>query len=171
MLISHKRMSRLLIDQRAILLKFKNHWARKEVKPVLLQSAILSHLLGAEVCVAPGAVPVPGNRFGVKGRNQTEILTHAVQNEPGHPQVIPHVDAFAGPHLELPLGPSTGGGIINTRVAEGRRGILQATHLSRHDFGVSATDVDPGVQTCSVVSLRDVSSVSLVCPHAAVIRP
>lgn len=161
MLISHKRISRLEIYESLGL---------KEVKPVLLHSAILSHLFGAKVCVAPGAVPVPGNRFGVKGRNQTEILTHAVQNEPGHPQVIPHVDAFAGPHLELPLGPSTGG-IINTRVAEGRRGILQATHLSRHDFSVSAADVDPGIQTCSVVSLRDVSSVSLVCPHAAVIRP
>lgn len=84
--------------------------------------------------------------------------------------MIPHVDSFASPHLELPLRFSTDG-IVNTRVDDGRQVRLQTTHLSRHDFGVGAADVDPSIQTCSIVSLHDVSSVSLVGPHTTVIRP
>lgn len=72
----------------------------------LLQSAVVSHLLCAEVGVAAGAVPVPWDWFGVEGRDHAEVFTHSVKDEASDPQMVSHVDAFAGPDLELPLKPN-----------------------------------------------------------------
>lgn len=68
-----------------------------------LQSSVLPHLLGADVGVAAGAVPVALHGFGIQGGHHPKVLTHAVQQEAGHPQVVAHLDAFAGADLELPL--------------------------------------------------------------------
>lgn len=72
-------------------------------RSLLLQSTILSHLVCAEVGVAACAVPVPWDRFGVKGRDHAEILTDSVEDEASDPQMVPHGYAFTRPNLELPL--------------------------------------------------------------------
>lgn len=69
----------------------------------LLEPAFFPHLLGAEVGVTPGAIPVPRDGFGVERGDHAKVFTHSVQDETSHPQVISHLDALAWPHLEFPL--------------------------------------------------------------------
>ena len=61
------------------------------------------HLLGGEVAVCAGAVPVAHHGLGVHGDDHAELLGDAVQQEAAHPEVVAHRDALAGAHLELPL--------------------------------------------------------------------
>lgn len=68
-----------------------------------LESVFFPHLQGADVCVAAGAVPVAFHWFGVQRCNNSEIFTHPVQQVTGNPEVVGHVDALTGAHLELPL--------------------------------------------------------------------
>lgn len=68
-----------------------------------LQTPLSPHLHGAVVGVTPGAVPVTGHRFGVQSSHNPKVLADAVEDEPSHPEVIPHLDAFAWAHLEFPL--------------------------------------------------------------------
>lgn len=68
-----------------------------------LQTPLFPHLLGAVVGVTPGAVPVTSHRFGVQSSHNPKVLADAVEDEPSHPEVIPHLDAFAWAHLEFPL--------------------------------------------------------------------
>jgi len=69
-----------------------------------LQDAVgLPHGLGGEVAVGASAVPVSRHGLGVQGDHDAELLGDAVQKVPGDPQLVPGVDAFAGPNLELPL--------------------------------------------------------------------
>ena len=69
----------------------------------LRQTALAPHLVGAEVGVAAGAVPVASDGLGVEGHDDAKVLADAVQDEARHPQVVAHVDALCGTHLELPL--------------------------------------------------------------------
>lgn len=46
---------------------------------------------------------------------------------------------------------------------------LHHRYLSRHHFCVCATDLDSSVQTRSVMSLHDISAISLVCTNTTVI--
>ena len=68
-----------------------------------LKSVFSPHLPGANVRVAAGPVPVALHRFGVQRCDNSEIFTHPVQQVTGNPQMVRHVDALAGAHLELPL--------------------------------------------------------------------
>lgn len=68
-----------------------------------LESVFFPHLQGADICVAAGAVPVALHWFGVQWCNNSEIFTHPVQQVTGNPEVVGHVDALTGAHLELPL--------------------------------------------------------------------
>lgn len=68
-----------------------------------LKTPFSPHLLGAVVGVTPGTVPVAGHRFGVQSSHNPKVLADAVQDEPSHPEVIPHLNAFARAHLEFPL--------------------------------------------------------------------
>lgn len=69
----------------------------------LLETSVFSHVLGAEVGVTASPVPVPRDGFGIEGHDDTEVLTHPMEDEACNPEVIPHLDPFAWPHLELPL--------------------------------------------------------------------
>lgn len=68
------------------------------------QSILPSHHRGAEVGVTAAAVPVSLHGFRVQRCDKTKVLTHTVQQEACHPQVITHLYPLAWPHLELPLG-------------------------------------------------------------------
>ena len=73
--------------------------------------------------------------LGIETDNHSEVLRDPDEEVAGQPEVIPHVDAKGGPHLELPLG--------------------------GHHLGVGAADPDAGVQTGAVVSLHNVTPVHL----------
>ena len=73
--------------------------------------------------------------LGIETDNHSEVLRDPDEEVAGQPEVIPHVDAKGGPHLELPLG--------------------------GHHLGVGAADSDAGVQTGAVVSLHNVTPVHL----------
>lgn len=54
--------------------------------------------------MAPGAVPVTGNRLGVERGHHAKILADAVEDEACRPEMIAHADALARSDLKLPLG-------------------------------------------------------------------
>ena len=68
-----------------------------------LDASLLAHAQGGEVGVSAGTVPVSGHGFGVEGDDDTEVLSHTVQDEAGDPQVVSHADPLTGSNLELPL--------------------------------------------------------------------
>ena len=68
-----------------------------------LHATFLPHGLRREVGVAPGAVPVPGHGFGVVRDDDTEVLGDSLEEEPGAPQLVAHVDPLTRTDLELPL--------------------------------------------------------------------
>merc|ERR1719422_657283 len=92
-----------------------------------LHASWLPHGLSGEVGVSSSPVPVALHGLGIKADHDPEVLSDPDEQVPGQPEVIPHVDAEGGPHLELPLG--------------------------GHHLGVSAADPDPSVQTGAVMSL------------------
>lgn len=68
-----------------------------------LEAPLSPHLLGAVVGVAAGTVPVARHGFWVQSGHNPKVLTDTVEDEPSHPQVIPHLDALTRAHLEFPL--------------------------------------------------------------------
>lgn len=84
----------------------------------LLKSSLLPHLHGADVGVAAGAVPAALHGFGIQRRHNAKVFTDAVQQEARDPQMVAHLDAFAGTDLELPLKEHKQGGVR----AERKRG-------------------------------------------------
>merc|ERR550517_2422075 len=101
------------------------------------------HRVSGEVTVSSSSIPVSGHWLGIKGHHHSEVLGHSAEEISRYPEIVPHVDAFGGADLVLPL--------------------------SRHDLGVGARHSDPGVETCAVVSLHNVPAVDLVSPHPAVV--
>lgn len=75
-----------------------------------LESIFFPHLQSADICVAAGTVPVALHWFGVQWCNNSKIFTHPVQQVTGNPEVVGHVDALTGAHLELPLQTKTESG-------------------------------------------------------------
>lgn len=144
----------------------------------ILQSAVFSHVLCAKVGVAAGTVPVPWDRFGVKRHHHTEIFTDSVEDEASNPQMVPHVDTFTWPDLELPLKHKTQHSycyywLLSVQLYNYKTkkhfAVMTMQYLSWHDFSIGATDLNPSIQTSSVVGLHYVSPVSLVCSHCTVI--
>ena len=54
--------------------------------------------------MGPRSVPVSVNGLGVECDDHSEVLGDPLEDVSRHPEVVPHVDALGGPHLELPLG-------------------------------------------------------------------
>ena len=94
--------------------------------------------------MSTSTIPVSGHWFGVKGDDDPEFLGNPVQNEPGHPQLVGHLDALAGSDLELPL--------------------------SGHHLCIGACNLNASVETGSVVAFQDVSSISPVGSNCTVVR-
>jgi len=107
------------------------------------QTVLLPHSQGGEVGVGACAVPVTLHGLGVNGDHGAKVLSHSVQQETTHPQVVTHGDALAGTNLELPL--------------------------SGHDFGIGAGNVDSSIEASLVVSLDNVTAVNLVGSDSAVV--
>merc|ERR1719150_901937 len=103
----------------------------------------LPHALSGEVAVGPGSVPVSLHGLRVEADHYPKVLSDPAEEVAGDPEVVAHLDALAGSDLVLPL--------------------------CGHHLGVGAGDPDPGIETGAVVSLHNVPSVDLVCPHTAVV--
>lgn len=129
----------------------------------VLHATLLTHLLGREVGVETGTVPVTGHGLGVDRDLGAELLSDAVEEETGEPEVVTHLNTLAGADLELPLG--------------------------GHDLGVGTGDLDASVQAlhllesvqcyslwkCGfthglVVSLDDISLDDLASTNTTVVR-
>ena len=122
----------------------EERWKRKKQDGAVVPDAVLfAHLLGGEVAVGAGAVPVADHGLGVERDVDAKVFGDAVQDVARHPQIVAHLDALARAHLELPLG--------------------------RHDFGVGAADLDAGVERGAVVGLDDVAAEDFVGADAAVV--
>ena len=65
----------------------------------LRESALLSHLLSAEVAVSASTVPVARNRLRVECDRNVEVFGNSVKQESGHPEVIANGYALAGTNL------------------------------------------------------------------------
>ena len=109
-----------------------------------LHASLLAHLGRREVAVQARAVPVAGDRLGIDRHLGRELLGYAVQKEARQPQLVAHLDAHAGPDLELPL--------------------------RRHHFGVGAGNLDARVEARAVVRFDDVALHDLAGADAAVVR-
>lgn len=109
----------------------------------MLHTALLTHLLGGEVAVKTGTVPVAGNGLGVERDLGTELLGHTVEEEAREPEVVTHLDTLARADLVLPL--------------------------SGHHLGVGARDLDAGIQAALVVSFDDVTHDNLASTDTAVV--
>lgn len=68
-----------------------------------LETPFSPHLLGAVVGVTPSTIPVAGHWFGIQSSHNTKVLADTMEDEPSHPEVIPHLNAFTWAHLEFPL--------------------------------------------------------------------
>ena len=67
----------------------------------LLDAIVGAHRLGREVAVGARAVPVALHGFRVQGDDHAVFLGDAVQDEPGHPEVVAGGDAEAGSNLKF----------------------------------------------------------------------
>jgi hypothetical protein len=109
-----------------------------------LHAALRAGLLGGDVGVQTGTVPVAGDGLGGEGHLGTELLSDAVENEARHPELIAHSDIITRADLVFPL--------------------------SRHDLRVGAGDVDLGVQAGLVVCLDNIAAEYLAGAYTAVVR-
>lgn len=94
--------------------------------------------------MAPSSVPVSGDGLGVQRANNAELLANAVQQVPGHPQLVTRLDAHARAHLVLPL--------------------------AWHHLPVGSGDFDAGEEARLVVRLHDVAAEGVLVPDRAVVR-
>lgn len=91
------------------------------------------------------AVPVALDGLGVQVDGDVEVLSDAVHDLPGHPQLVGHVDTVAGADLDLPLA---------------------AQHLR-----VGARDRDACVQAVEDQGLGKVAAVAVFTAYRAVLGP
>jgi hypothetical protein len=96
-----------------------------------LYAALLAHLFRRVIGVATSTVPVSRKRLGMKGDLDIKLLSDADKKEASHPEMVSHLDAFAGTDLELPL--------------------------RRHNFGVDTANIDAGVEAGSIVCLDQIT--------------
>lgn len=110
----------------------------------VLHAALFPHLGRREVAVKTSTVPVARNGLGIDGHLGGELLSYAVQQEAGEPELIAHLDTNARADLELPLG--------------------------GHDFGVGSRNLDTGVEASAVMRFDDITLDDLAGTNTAVVR-
>lgn len=108
-----------------------------------LHAALCAHVLGGEVGVEAGTVPVARDGLRVDRHLGAELLSDAVEQESSEPEVVTHLNAEARANLELPL--------------------------SGHNLGVDARDVNTRVEAGTVVGLNDITLNDLTGTNTAVV--
>lgn len=108
-----------------------------------LHATLSTSLLGGNVGVQTGAVPVTRNGLGGKSDLGTKLLGNAVEDKARNPELVAKLDVFARANLVFPL--------------------------SRHDLGIGSGDVDVGVQAGLVVRLDNVTAEDLASAYTAVV--
>uniref|UniRef100_A0A2S2NCR1 Uncharacterized protein n=1 Tax=Schizaphis graminum TaxID=13262 RepID=A0A2S2NCR1_SCHGA len=89
-------------------------------------------------------IPISWYWFWIKCYHNTKLFGNTVQYETSHPQMITNANTFTWSNLEFPL--------------------------SWHNFGVLSRYVDSGVQTCTIMSLHNVTSVHFISADTAIVR-
>ena len=102
-----------------------------------------AHLVGREVGVAAGAVPVAADGLGVQRGADAEVLADAVEQPAGKPQLVTDLRRRQRADLELPL--------------------------AGHDLGVDAGDCEAGRDAGVEVGLDDRAAEDFVGADAAVV--
>jgi len=69
----------------------------------VLHATLDTHLLGAEVGVQTGAIPVSLDGLGVDRHLDTKVFGDTGENKSRNPELIAHCDSNGGTHLVLPL--------------------------------------------------------------------
>ena len=72
------------------------------VVDVVHATSASAHSLGREVAMASGAVPVL-EELGREGDVDVEVLSNALEEIAGHPEVVANSNALNGANLVLPL--------------------------------------------------------------------
>ena len=103
----------------------------------------LAHLPGGEIGMSAGAVPVAAGGLGVESGVDAKVLRNPVEEPTGEPELVGDLYGGQGANLKLPL--------------------------ARHNLGVDALNLQPGLQTSFQVSLHYLPAVDLVVAHAAVV--
>merc|ERR1719500_774692 len=103
------------------------------------------HRLSGEVCVSSSTIPVAHHRLGIKSNNHTKVFSYPLQNVPGDPEVVSHINPLGWSNLELPL--------------------------RRHHLSICARDPDASIETGPVVGLHNVPSVHISSSNSTVVRP
>src|SRR6185437_4786328 len=106
-------------------------------------AAVPANLLGREVGVAAGAVPVTEHRLGFESGEHAEVLGDAEEQPAGGPQLVADGRRRQDAHLELPL--------------------------AHHHLGVGALDGEAGLDTGGGVPLDDLPARHLVAADPAVV--
>merc|ERR1719500_1428526 len=103
------------------------------------------HRLSGEVCVSTSTIPVAHHWLGIKSDNHSKVFSHPLENVPGHPEIVSHIDPLGRSNLELPL--------------------------RRHHLSICARDPDASIETGPVMSLHNVPSVHISSSNGTVVRP
>ena len=124
----------------------------------LINSILFSHFRRREVCVAASSIPISMDRFRVQRSNHTEFFGHLMEEEPRHPELISHLDAFTWSYLEFPL-----------KQKQAFKVTLLESYLSRHNLSISSGDLYSAIQARSVMTLDNVSSIDSISSYSAII--
>lgn len=109
----------------------------------VLHTALLTHLLGGDVGVETGTVPVTWDWLGVEGDLDTEFFSDTVEEVTGTPEVVTHLDTLAGTDLEFPL--------------------------RWKNLSVDTRDLDASVQAGLVMSLDNITAVDIASTDGTVV--
>lgn len=123
--------------------KGKEHTQLLDGSLNVLHATLLAHLLGREVAVQAGTVPVTRDWLRLDRDLGAELLSDTVEQEPGEPEVVTHLNALTWADLELPLG--------------------------GHDLGVGSRDLDTGVEAAAVVCLHNITLDNLASADTTVV--
>lgn len=122
--------------------------------------------------MATCAVPVSWDGLGVERCHNTKIFADTMQDEARHPQMITHVNPLTWSNLKLPLEHTSKQSFHNSagKTRQTLKHILGSYYyLGRHHFCICSTDVDASIQTCSVMSLYNISAIGFVSSNSTVI--
>jgi len=109
----------------------------------VLHATFGTHLLGGDVGVGTGTVPVSIERLGSEGNHDSEFLCDPDKQESCEPHLISCVDASGWSNLEFPL--------------------------RRHDLGIDSRYWNLAVETCFVVYLDEISREHFTCADSTVV--
>ena len=66
-----------------------------------LETTFLTHILGRDVGMKTGTVPITWNWLGVEGDDNAEFFRNTVKQEAGHPEFVTNCKNVSSMHIAL----------------------------------------------------------------------